>query len=301
MPLIKYSDVKFSKSRLDLIEKCNEIIRRYKAMGLVLTLRQLYYQMVVSNAIENTERSYKRLGSAVSDARMAGLVDWEAIEDRGRSLRSNSHWDSPASIIRSARQSFSLDKWRNQEFRPEVWVEKQALESVVASACDPLDVPYFACKGYNSQSQQWAAGMRLAKYVREGQTPIIFHLGDHDPSGMDMTRDNESRLEVFMGGVEVRRLALNMDQIQQYSPPPNPAKSTDSRFGGYRDEYGSDSWELDALDPSILVELIRSSVLSVRDEYEYAKTVELENMHINSIYLVEKNWAAVSRYARELG
>lgn len=252
--------------------------------------------MVSRNIIENTERSYKRLGDLVSNARLAGLIDWHAIEDRGRNLRSNSHWTTPANIISSARQSYALDKWKNQEYRPEVWVEKQALEGVVARACEELDVPYFACKGYNSQSEQWSAAMRLKRYLTGGQTPIIFHLGDHDPSGIDMTRDNTDRLAMFMGGVEVERLALNMDQVERYQPPPNPAKESDSRFANYIELYGDESWELDALEPQILVDLIQSAILATRDDEKWDEVVAMEEEHIRQLQNVEMRWPAVVEF-----
>lgn len=297
MPLIKYLEKRFAPESETLIARCNEVIATYRGQGFTLTLRQLYYQMVSRNIIENTERSYKRLGDLVNNARLAGRIDWHAIADTGRNLQQQSHWATPAQIIESARYSFRLDKWEGQKYRPEVWVEKQALESVIASACRPLDVPYFACKGYNSQSEQWAAGRRLAGYVSGGYTPIIFHLGDHDPSGIDMTRDNTERLAMFMGGVEVRRLALNMIQVEEYNPPPNPAKETDSRFKDYRDQYGDSSWELDALEPRVLVDMIQAAILSVRDDDIYNGVVEREKGYIKKLQLIEENWDEVSGYA----
>lgn len=296
MPCIAYVEKRFNSESERLITRCNEVIEDYRRQGFTLTLRQLYYQMVSRNIIENTERSYKRLGDLVSNARLAGRIDWLAIEDRGRNLRQNSHWDAPADIIRSARQSFAIDKWAGQKFRPEVWVEKQALKGVVERACRPMDVAFFACKGYNSQSEQWQAGMRLKRYAEAGQTPIIFHLGDHDPSGLDMTRDNNDRLEMFMGGVKVKRLALNMPQIEQYNPPPNPAKETDSRFESYRDMYGDSSWELDALNPQILVDLIQLAIEGVLDRSIYSEMVEREEGYIHELKLIETNWGAVSRF-----
>jgi len=293
---ICYREQKFQKQTLTLIAQCNTVIADYQAQGFTLTVRQLYYQMVSRNIIENTERSYSRLDELVSNARLGGLIDWLAIEDRTRSLRYNSHWSSPASIIHSARQSYQIDKWAGQEYRPEVWVEKQALEGVVESVCSRLDVPYFACKGYNSQSEQWAAGQRLAGYIEAGATPIIFHFGDHDPSGIDMTRDNRARLEMFMGGVELRRLALNMDQIEQYNPPPNPAKESDSRFAYYRELYGSQSWELDALEPTVLVALIERAILSIRNDTLYQEQVEIERDHIQLLTDVEDNWDEVTEF-----
>jgi hypothetical protein len=107
----------------------------------------------------------------------------------------------------------------------------------------------------------------MAGYVAKGQRPIIFHMGDHDPSGLDMTRDNRERLEIFAGvPVTVVRLALNMDQIEELQPPPNPAKLSDSRAEAYIAEHGDSSWEIDALEPTYIRRLIQENVDRLRNE-----------------------------------
>ena len=281
--LIAYEERKFSPAITALIEQANVIIREYEAQGFTLTLRQLYYQFVSRDLIDNKLRSYKRLGSVINNARLAGLISWEAIEDRTRSLMRLSSWDTPADIMDSVIYGYRIDKWADQPVRPEVWIEKEALVGVISRVCNELQVPYFACKGYNSQSEQWAAGRRLRDYGHQGQQPLILHLGDHDPSGIDMTRDNRDRLSVFAErNVEVRRLALNWDQVQKYNPPPNPAKSTDSRYEGYLSEFGDESWELDALEPRVLAKLVEDAVASVRDNdlWAAAKAEEEEGRKI---------------------
>lgn len=265
MPRIKYRDIKLQANSLALVETCNTIIADYQAQGFVLTLRQLYYQLVSRDVIPNRQSEYKRLGSIVNDARLAGLIDWEAIEDRTRDLRALSKWNSPSDIVETCARQFHIDMWQDQEYRPEVWIEKDALVGVIEGVCNELDVAHFSCRGYTSQSEMWVAGQRLRRYVRQKQIPVIFHFGDHDPSGKDMTRDITDRLELFMGGLKVDRLALNMSQIEQYNPPPNPAKTTDSRYGAYIAEFGPESWELDALEPTVIAELIRTNVMALRD------------------------------------
>lgn len=260
MPKIKYIEKTFQAESLALIKRCNAIIAEYTAQGFVLTLRQLYYQLVSRDVIDNKQSEYKRLGSIVNDARLAGLIDWTAIEDRTRDLRKLPEWVGPAEIVESCAAQFRIDVWEGQKCRPEVWIEKDALIGVIEGVCDELSVPHFSCRGYASQSEMWAAGQRLRSYLKRKQTPIIFHFGDHDPSGRDMTRDIVDRLELFMGGVEVKRLALNMDQVEQYDPPPNPAKTTDSRYEAYIAEFGSKSWELDALEPAVIATLIRDAI-----------------------------------------
>lgn len=274
MPRIRYENKNFRPATLQIIAAANEIIDDHRAQGFNLTLRQLYYQFVARDYIQNNFRQYKNLGSIVNDARMAGLIDWDAIVDRTRELETLASWNNVQEIIASAAHSFHLDYWRGQPYRPEVWIEKDALAGVVTGVCQQYDVPLFSCRGYPSSSEVWAAGQRMVEHYQNGQKILILHLGDHDPSGMDMTRDIRDRLFTFVGSeiagdfggtinshefkdvLEVRRIALNWDQIEEYDPPPNFAKITDTRARDYMDRFGQDSWELDALPPRALAELI---------------------------------------------
>jgi hypothetical protein len=293
MPKICYIEKSFNDEHLRLVRLANEIITDYQAQGYDLTLRQVYYQMVARDEIPNTMQSYKRLGGIIDDARLAGLIDWTAIVDRTRNLRSLSHWDEPADIIASAANSYRVDKWSDQTYRPEVWVEKDALVGVIGQVCERWDVPYFSCRGYTSSSEMWLASQRLKRHARGGQTPIIFHLGDHDPSGKDMSRDIRDRLKLFMGGLTVDRLALNMDQIETYNPPPNPAKITDSRARAYIAEFGGESWELDALEPSVIDALIETNIEQILDQAEWNEACEREAEARAHLELAASRWPDV--------
>lgn len=301
MSKITYISKRFNAKSVLLIDTANQIINEYREEGFDLTLRQLYYQFVARGEIENSQKEYKKLGSLISDGRLAGLIDWDSIVDRTRNLKGNSHWDSPESILESAAHGFALDKWENQPNRVEVWVEKEALAGVLESCCPDLDVDYFSCRGYVSQSEQWRAATRLSRYARQGQTPHIIHLGDHDPSGIDMTRDITERInETFGATVEVHRIALNMDQVEEHNPPPNPAKTTDSRFQDYQRIYGEDSWELDALEPSILVNLIREAVLDKRDIDLWEEMEQREEEKREVLFKISRNFNAVSDLMEDL-
>jgi len=293
VPKIRYVTKKIGRKRLAIIAKANEIIDEYSAQGFTLTLRALYYKFVARDLIQNTQRNYALLGDIINDGRLCGLIDWEAIEDRTRNMRAVPHWTSSREIMRSAAQSFAIDKWATQPFRVEVWIEKDALVGVVEGICAELDVPYFSCRGYTSQSEMWAGAMRLKSYLHNDQNTLILHLGDHDPSGKDMSRDIEERLDLFMGGTEFKRVALNMDQIEQYNPPPNPTKFTDSRAKPYIAEFGEHSWELDALEPRVIVNLIRAHVEAVRDEDRWLEAVEEEERHTDLLNKASARWSEV--------
>lgn len=283
----------FRGSSLEIIERANEIIDEYMQKGFRLTLRQLYYQFVARALIPNKQSEYKRLGSIINDARLAGAIDWDAIEDRTRNVRKLPMWEDESSILESVAHQYREDPWIFQDYKPEVWIEKDALVGVIEPVCRRMRVPYFACRGYTSQSEQYAAGKRFGDAQEKGYTPIVFHLGDHDPSGIDMTRDNADRLSLFAGHkVRVKRLALNMAQIRRYNPPPNPAKETDARFSSYQDIHGDQSWELDALDPMVIDALVQAAIdeLIDRDRWEAAMTKEAEAR--TRLDKLAKNWTA---------
>ena len=297
MPKITYVPRDFSAASLSTIVRANEIVEEYAAAGFDLTLRQIYYQFVARGLIPNKDSEYKKLGSVVNDARLAGLIDWDRIVDRTRNVRSNSHWDGPQDIVASCANQFQIDKWEDQEVRVEVWIEKDALVGVIDGICRELDVAFFSCRGYTSQSEMWAAAQRLRSHERMAQETRIFHLGDHDPSGIDMSRDIEERLQLFKSEVTLERLALNMDQVKRYNPPPNPAKVTDSRFASYVDKYGEESWELDALEPRVIVDLVREAILAVRDDDKWEDKVEEQNEARRKLSALSERW---SEFTEEL-
>ncbi len=266
MTYLRYVDKKFSAENSELLRLCNIVIADYEQQGLKMTLRQLYYQLVSKNVFANDDRNYDRLGDVISNGRLAGLISWDAIEDRTRYVRGRSFFETPEQCFKQAREGYMIDRWAGQPFRPVVGIEKDALVGVIEGICHELCIDYTSFRGYSSQSEIWRLGQRFADDYRRGQQPIVFHLGDHDPSGLDMTRDLEKRLSMFAGTqVQVVRLALNMPQIEKYQPPANPAKMKDVRAPAYVEKYGNSSWELDALRPNVLSELIRSNVMRLRD------------------------------------
>lgn len=263
----------FKPATVKLIRQMDAIVTEYVGLGYRLTVRQLYYQLVARGIIENTERSYARVKSTCNDGRLAGMIDWDAIEDRTRAFRQLGRWDSGADILRSAANSFHKDMWEGQQHRVFIVVEKDALANVISRAANPLDVPYLAARGYPSATV-------LREFVQRDligcdQDIIILHCGDHDPSGIDMTRDLEDRISLFLNmNVSLERIALNMDQVRELKPPPNPAKVTDSRFDDYMRKYGHESWELDALPPDYLARLIRETINQYIDQDKWSERKE---------------------------
>jgi hypothetical protein len=301
MPVIEYVPHKFSQAALAVIARANGIVDEYSQAGYSLTLRQLYYQFVARGWLPNRQTEYDRLGGIINDARLAGMLDWHAIEDRTRWLRVlDSDSGTLQEHLAASAGAYAKTRWRDQPYAPEVWIEKDALVGIAESACTPLYVPYFACRGYASQSEVWAAGQRMIGYRRQGRTPVVFHLGDHDPSGIDMTRDLQDRLQLFCShhgyqAPDVVRLALNMEQVEEHEPPPNPAKLSDSRAQGYIATYGEESWELDALPPDVLAQLITDAIEPLVDQALWRGAEEAEAEAQAQLRQVAQQWDRVQQ------
>lgn len=192
-----------------------------------------------------------------------------------------------------------LDRWKDQPNYVEVWVEKDALIGIVSQVCKSLDVPHFSCRGYTSQSEMWGAAQRFIQQD-ERESRVIIHLGDHDPSGIDMTRDIQERLEMFGADVEVKRVALTMNQINAFNPPPNPTKVTDARSSGYISRFGHECWELDALEPKVITQLIQNEVTALIDYSLFNAVADRERRDKDNIQMICDRYDEVVDYLEDV-
>jgi hypothetical protein len=316
MVKIEYVQTSFADKTLAVIGQVDELLSEYAAAGYDLTARQIYYQFV-GRKLFGPDRRFKRVGSRwvrhpkgttncdtnykwlkaiISKARLAGLLGWDMIVDRTRKLEQASHWSTPEAIVAACAEQYRLDTRADQDAYIEVWVEKEALIDVLARTCDPLDVAYFACRGYVSQSAMWAAAQRLDRRCGHGCPAVILYLGDHDPSGLDMPRDIQDRLDLMTDGsfdVEVLRLGLTMEQVEAHNVAPDPAKVSDSRYDAYVADYGEESYELDALDPRTIAGLIGDGVRSYTQEPRRRQAIGRQQQHRRQLRAVAGAWGDI--------
>jgi len=293
MAKICYVEQTFRTKTLKLLALVDEIAARYVAQGYKLTVRQLYYALVAGGHIPNNPKEYGHIKDAVKNGRMAGLIDWDAIEDRTRYTRGNTHWTDPADILASVSVQYMTDRRRTQPNYIECWIEKDALVGVLEPLARELDVPCLSCRGYSSTSAMREAALRFkAEGEREGR--YIIYAGDHDPSGLDIPRAIDEAMKTFGADVKVERIALTREQIDRYRPPVNPAKETDTRAAAYIKEHGQYSWELDALEPQVLAGLYRDKVAELTDEGLLREAVESEAADREKLARLYRRWDYVS-------
>ena len=279
-----------NKKNKELLETINEIIEEYSMEGYKLTLRQLYYQLVSRDIIPNEQKEYAKLSRLLTEGRMAGFVDWSAIEDRNRKPHILYSVDDIDDAIQDTIDQYRLDRQEGQDVHIELWVEKDALSGVLKRVTQKYHIKLIVNKGYSSTSAMYDAYKRFSDKLNDGKKVVILYLGDHDPSGLDMIRDIHQRsCEFFIGDsidfvgddeenpdFQVRPIGLTMEQIKKFNPPPNPAKLKDPRGTGYIKKYGNVAWEVDALNPETLLELVRKNVEELIDINLFNKQLEKE-------------------------
>ena len=276
MAKIDYIEKTFRAKTKELLDQMVTIIQEYEDMGYRLTVRQLYYQLVSRDIVPNNIKAYQKTSNILTDARLMGLVDWDTIEDRVRNSIMPNQFDNISSFIQSAIHSYRKYRWEGQEHYVEVIVEKEALAGILEPMTRKYHVLLLPNKGYSSSSVMHEMFQRISWQNFHGRESHILYLGDHDPSGMDMVHDIQNRMYIFKCAVSVERIALTMEQIEECDPPPNPVKLSDSRVQKYIARYGTKSWELDALKPDVLNELVESHIKKYLDVDMYDEKVKQE-------------------------
>lgn len=267
----------------EIIPVVNEILSQY---SFALTIRQIYYRLISDpyNLFSNTRSMYNSLDRMLVRAREVGEIDGKRIEDRTRqTIGGDQGWEDPDSYldkvleyIKSCWEKYSKEVWASQQFKLEVWIEKDALASVISETTHPFRVLVFPSRGYSSYTKIKEALDRL-KYYRDKQI-IILHLADHDPSGFDMTKDLINRFEKYGDdSIEIKRIGLNYDQVEKFNLRPNPVKTADPRALSYISHYGEECWELDALPPNELQSIVEKEIKNYIDQKAWdAKLEEIE-------------------------
>lgn len=288
----------WSESKAVVIQHIIDIVEQYEELGYKLTLRQLHYQLVTNNWIVNHTTAYKKLGCILDDCRYAGLVDWDSIEDRGRVPYLPYAVDSVYEALEDTRDQYRRNRQEGQDNIVEVWTEKDALSGIMRRSTQLYHVRLVVNKGYTSSSAIYEAYQRVVSYIKEEKTVTILYFGDHDPSGLDMVRDIRERLYFMLqnghcatafedldveGFLKIIPIGLNMKQVKQYKLPANPTKMTDSRSDKYIAEYGKTCWEVDALKPEVLTQILEDNIKIHIDVPQFARMLAQETKDIGEL------------------
>lgn len=252
--------------------------------SLSYTIRQVFYRLVVAHGYPNTIQSYKELVKAMVQGRKSSDIDADRIVDSSRPeyINNSPHRtfaDCIAAEVNSMIERVDLDFWESSPVYIEVWIEKEALSRVLLPTCRKFRINLIVGKGYSSYTQIYKAACH--RFPKNGKKTIILYLGDHDPSGLHIEDKLRQRLVEEAGrrsihlNLEVKRIALTYAQVERYNLPKSPLKKIAQKRGDYARKYGTNTWELDAIEPEILDQLLTESITELLDLQSW-KTREAE-------------------------
>jgi len=256
----------------EVVAWCVPIIEEYAPM----TVRQLYYQLVVRGHIPNNRNAYCAFDRHLTTAREKGLIDAASFVDRSRTARDviRPGYSSLRSFLNVVRRAYSRDPLGGQPEKVEVWIEKDALSQIVADVLAEWRPTIIVTRGYSPFTLLHEARERLCT-----SRATILYFGDFDPSGLDIDRDIAEKL----GHVSTERIALTEAQIAEYSLVPQITKDGDSRQAKFVERYGDAAYELDALPPDVFRAIVREAFLGLIDEEQVRLVAEREEAEVQQL------------------
>jgi hypothetical protein len=299
---------------LAMIDRMTAITEGIQPCGV----RAVAYQLFVRKLIESMEtRVVKRVSELCTIAREEGTMPWEWITDQTRAEQSLPTWKDKKAFARVVRGAYRLNKWQYQPVHVGVLSEKGTIEGTIRPVLEKYEVPFQVLHGWSGATAVW--DMALANIRRHQMTDLLY-VGDYDPSGMYMSEvdlpkrlaryssNNPAVKDVSMEwvrrtlkeiGLDVRRVALTPDDTidlgrglgfpaSDKGPQParrgKPATRGDSRYPWFVENVGDWSWELDALNPTILRERLEDEILAVLDRDAWDRAVSVEEVEKGDIY-----------------
>jgi hypothetical protein len=269
---------------LERYQMIADVLEDFAARGHLLTIRQVFYQLVAQGKLANTDKNYANIIRWGTEARERGYVDWDALEDRIRKVNIPYFDLNLLDAVSSLRRMYRLDRQEGQEYHFEVWAEKDAVTQILEPMARERNIPYQCGHGQFTLPVFRAAMLRFEADPR----PVhIFYFGDHDPTGILSIEENiRTKFSLLCPDheIEVERVAVPLRTLPS-SPLhkqllPCPLKEKDVMTPQYRELYGDKSWELEALSLEALQQMLQncfeSPLGSYYDSEAYLKIREQE-------------------------
>ena len=232
-----------------------------------ITVRQAFYILENRGVVKKTEKAFDRVEWTVDEMRYTGELDWDAIVDPGRATEKHIEFADVRDGLTTLANDYRTDWWDEQSQGVEVWLEKEAIAEFLRPVVDERHVRILVNRGYVSDTAMKDAADRMNAL---GKPTFILYVGDHNPSGMHMMDMILEKLETFgVKTFDLVHIALTQKQIERYSLRPSRVKmSADPRAKKYVARHGRGCWEVDALDPTVLIRSVEEAITAHIDHPE---------------------------------
>jgi hypothetical protein len=285
-----------AKATLDLIQTCLEIIEAREP----ISVRGVCYALFVAGEIESmAKENTQKISRLLTEMREEGILPWEYIVDDSRSIEGNGGFTDLKEYARIIRNGYTRDFWAHQQKRVIVISEKATVAGIVRPVLDKYGVPFFAAHGYNSATKIYDLANEI---VRDNRIYHFPYIGDFDCSGMHMSEEDlpirlkrYCEITIQQQGIDrevvfyFKRIALV--ESDTASLPSFDAKKKDKRYQWFKDNYGEQAWELDALNPNDLRNRVEGEILKHGDSEAWAQHQRIEEVQQESVRAIADKMA----------
>jgi hypothetical protein len=115
--------------------------------------------------------------------------------------------------------------WKDSEHYVEMWVEKIDLKSLFSDICKRYTIPLINIRGRTCLNSRAGTMRRFMQRARQGKQCVLLYCGDHDPSGLQISKEIRSDMDSMTGATEyslvgliIDRFGLNADFIDREIP-----------------------------------------------------------------------------------
>ena len=273
-----------AQKSLDLIDAMYSIVKEVEP----ITGRGVGYKLFVAGLIPSmTKNEMQRVYRLLKEAREQDIIPWEWIVDETRSLERVSTWDNPEDYARCVAQSYRRDFWNQQPVRVEVWSEKGTIRGVLAPVLDEYAVGFKVMHGFTSATQ-----VHEAAEDNDGRSLIVLYVGDYDPSGLYMSKEDlPKRIAEYNGDhIVIQRVALTREDVRDLPSFPATDKKKDPRYSWFVDNYGKRCWELDAMDPNDLRDKVEAAIREQIEPTAWERCEVVNKAEQESLKTILKKW-----------
>ena len=294
---------KISEGKLEMLIAAKAILIANRVRW-PLTVRTIHYRMAQSNPpplrnthprydtgpYRNDDDSYGDLSDLLCRGRIAGLVEWESIVDETRPVSVWRKWPEVGAYVREQFDGFLAtyrrDLLQSQTEHIELVCEKMTVQGIADRVAHPLCVNTMIGRGFSSVTARYELAQR---FVRSGKERLLLLVvSDHDPEGECIATNLVASLTDEFGidkPIEARRVALTRDQVDRFGLlPAGKVKRKSSRAPAFVRKFGDNVYELEALEPAELEDLIRDALLAVIDHDLLKREQELEKVELATLY-----------------
>jgi hypothetical protein len=288
----KYKELpRYRKRKAAILEVAKQILAKWELAGTKKTLRGLHYELADINAYANTDSNWNTLSEIITAARWAGVVDWAALDLLRLQIRYPNEFENMQQAIEELAEVYRLPRWANQPEYVEVWIEKDTLTGLLEPITKKYHVRYVTNSGFASKKAIYDASERFKEVAAMGKDCTMIYLGDHDPAGISMYDSIKNDLTAMYCPAEVVMPALTKEQIRKYGLLPQPLKPGEKKKKKYIETTGcTESWELDALPPNVLEQVLIGEIEKHLDKTKYNEIIEREQQDKEKLRKFVKGW-----------